>query len=84
MVKIVALLGDFWHDQEDAKAGLEAAILRLPYKDDIDLQYITYEQVSQVLEGKPDLLINAKMDQLNPNDEQVMTWLTERYHRSHF
>jgi type 1 glutamine amidotransferase len=77
MVKIVALLGDFWHDQEDAKAGLEAAILRLPYKDDIDLQYITYEQVSQVLEGKPDLLINAKMDQLNPNDEQVMTWLTE-------
>ena len=77
MVKIVALLGDFWHNHDDAKAGLEAAISRLPYKEAVDLQYITYEEVSQALDGKPDLFINAKMDQLNPKDEQVITWLTE-------
>ncbi|QIZ07176.1 ThuA domain-containing protein [Priestia megaterium] len=77
MVKIVALLGDYWHDRDDAKAGLEAAFSRLPYKEEIDLQYITYEEVSQVLDDKPDLFINAKMAQLNPLDEQVITWLTE-------
>ncbi|QIZ07202.1 ThuA domain-containing protein [Priestia megaterium] len=30
-----------------------------------------------MLYDKPDLFINAKMDQLNPKDEQVITWLTE-------
>ncbi|MFP5114656.1 ThuA domain-containing protein [Bacillaceae bacterium C204] len=77
MVKIVALLGDYWHDRDDAKTGLEAALSRLPYKEEIDLQYVTYEEFSQVLDGKPDLFINAKMAQLNPMDEQVITWLTE-------
>jgi type 1 glutamine amidotransferase len=81
MVKIVALLGDYWHDGEDAKAGLEAAIKRLPNHKDIEVQYITHEEVSQVLEGKPDLFINAKMDQLNPSDEQIITWLTEELDR---
>jgi type 1 glutamine amidotransferase len=75
--KIVALLGDYWHAADDAKAGLEAAMKRLPNKDEIDLQYITYKEVSQVLGEKPDLFINAKMDQLNPRDEQVINWLTE-------
>ncbi|MFP5105323.1 ThuA domain-containing protein [Neobacillus sp. C211] len=77
MVKIAALLGDYWHDRDDAKAGLEAAFSRLPYKEEVDLQYITYEEVSQVLDDKPDLFINAKMAQLNPMDEQVTTWLIE-------
>ncbi|GAE33969.1 ThuA domain-containing protein [Halalkalibacter akibai] len=78
MAKIVALLGDYWHDGEEAKAGLEAALSRLPNKDEITLQYISYENVSQALAEQPDLFINAKMDELNPRDEQVLTWLTDK------
>lgn len=76
MVKIVALLGDYWHNADDAKAGLETAIKRLAHEK-VDLQYITHEEVSMVLDEKPDLFINAKMDQLNPKDERVFTWLTD-------
>ncbi|WP_223591944.1 ThuA domain-containing protein [Neobacillus bataviensis] len=77
MLNIAALLGDYWHDIDDLKAGLQAAISRLHYHESIDLQYITHEEVSQVLDDKPDLFINAKMAQLNPMDEQVIIWLTE-------
>lgn len=77
MIKIAALLGDYWHDEKDAKAGLEAAISRLPEHKEIDVAYITYEEAGQTLTSKPDLFINGKMDQLNPRDEQVETWLTK-------
>lgn len=77
MMKITALLGDYWHDAEDAKAGLQAAVTRLSGHEEIDVTYITYKEAGQALESKPDLFINAKMDELNPRDEQVETWLTE-------
>ncbi|WP_332631263.1 ThuA domain-containing protein [Halalkalibacter flavus] len=77
MIRIIALVGDYWHAGDDAKVGLEAAIDRMPNKKDVHLQYITHEEVSKALDEKPDLLVNAKMNQLNPKDEHVITWLTE-------
>lgn len=77
MAKIVALLGDYWHNAEDAKAGLEAAVSRLSDNENVVINYITHDEVANVLEEQPDLFINAKMDELNPTDEQVDTWLTE-------
>ncbi|MGM7722255.1 ThuA domain-containing protein [Metabacillus sp. Hm71] len=77
MIKIAALLGDYWHDPQDAKAGLKAALSRLPYKAEIDVHYITHPEVSDALDEKPTLLINAKMNRLNPKDEHVITWLTD-------
>lgn len=79
MIKIAALVGDYWHPGDDAKAGLESAINRIINKEEIDLQYITYEEVSLVLDGRPDLFINAKMNVLNPRDEQLVTWLTAEF-----
>jgi type 1 glutamine amidotransferase len=75
--KIAVLVGDYWHSGDDAKAGLEAAMNRILNKEEIALQYITYAEVSQVLDEQPDLLINGKMNVLNPRDEQIFTWLTE-------
>ena len=76
MVKIVALLGDYWHNADEAKAGLQAAIARLENKN-VNFQYITHKEVSKFLDEKPDLFINAKMDPLNPENERVYTWLTD-------
>ncbi|WP_053362862.1 ThuA domain-containing protein [Bacillus sp. FJAT-27251] len=77
MVKIAALLGDFYHSAPDAKAGLEAAVAKLPNNENIQIKYVSHEQLSQALDEKPDLFINAKMDQLNPKEDPVHTWLTE-------
>lgn len=77
MIQIAALLGDYWHEKEDAKAGLEAAMARLSFKEEVNLQYVTHEEVSEVLEQKPHLFVNAKMDPLNPQEKEVVTWLTE-------
>lgn len=76
MIKAAALLGDYWHSKEDAKAGLETALSRLSESEEVDLTYITHEEVLETLEQKPDIFINAKMDPLNPKDEEVVTWLT--------
>ncbi|WP_419955369.1 ThuA domain-containing protein [Neobacillus niacini] len=80
MIRVAALVGDYWHSGDDAKAGLEAAIKRLPDKE-IYVQYITHEEVSQVLDEQPDLFINAKMNVLNPKDEQKITWLSDEVDR---
>ncbi|MEH7253581.1 ThuA domain-containing protein [Neobacillus niacini] len=77
MVKVAALVGDYWHGDASVRAGLEAAILRLSNKDEIELQYISYQEVSHVIDNQPNLFINAKMNKLNPKDKQVITWLTE-------
>ncbi|MBU9713043.1 ThuA domain-containing protein [Evansella tamaricis] len=77
MITIVALLGDYWHNAEDAMAGLESAVSRLPNRKNINLQYITHEEVLTVLNEQPDLFINGKIDQLNPTDDKVYTWLTD-------
>ncbi|MBY0148910.1 ThuA domain-containing protein [Neobacillus niacini] len=77
MIKIAALVGDYWHNGDDAKAGLEAAINRLPYKGETEVQYVTYAEVSQALDEQPDLFINAKMNVLNPREKQLVSWLTE-------
>jgi type 1 glutamine amidotransferase len=77
LIKIVALVGDYWHSSDDAKAGLEAAINNILNKEETELQYITYVEVSRALDEQPDLFINAKMNVLNPRDEQVVTWLTK-------
>ncbi|KKI90455.1 hypothetical protein WQ54_21110 [Bacillus sp. SA1-12] len=77
MKKIVALLGDYWHEADAAQAGLEAALSRLPYNTEIRVQYLTHTDVSQALDEKPPLFINAKMNELNPKDKHVMTWLTD-------
>jgi type 1 glutamine amidotransferase len=77
MVKIVALLGDFYHPAQDAKAGLEAAIAKLPCEEKVQVKHISHVEVSQALDEKPDLFLLAKMDQLNPREEPDATWLTE-------
>lgn len=80
MIRIAALVGDYWHSGDDAKAGLDAAIKRVPNME-VDLQYVTYEKVSHVLDGQLDLFINAKMNVLNPRDDQEITWLTDEIDR---
>lgn len=75
MIKIAALAGDYWHSGDDVKAGLYAAIKRLTNLE-VELQHITYDNVSQVLDDQLDLFINAKMNVLNPKDEHKKTWLT--------
>jgi type 1 glutamine amidotransferase len=65
------------HEASAAKAGLEAAVARLPNKENIQIKYVSHEQLSQALDEKPDLFIIAKMDQLNPKEDPAHTWLTE-------
>ncbi|ADU32092.1 hypothetical protein Bcell_3853 [Evansella cellulosilytica DSM 2522] len=77
MVKIVALLGDFWHSESAYKAGLEAAINRLPNKDNVALRYITIDEVSTALDENPDIFVNGKMDPQTPQEEDVQAWLTD-------
>ncbi|MBU9722757.1 MULTISPECIES: ThuA domain-containing protein [Bacillaceae] len=77
MVKIVALLGDFYHDEDAYKVGLEAAIDRLPNKEDVELRYITTDEVGAALAEKPDLFVNGKMDPQKPEEEDVQAWLTD-------
>lgn len=74
MKKVTALLGDYWHQEEPLKKGLENAIT--PIKDKLTISYIKYEDFPDLLEDQPNLIIISKENRLNPQNETIQTWMT--------
>lgn len=73
--KITAILGDFYHQAELAVQSLEAAMKKLSIEAEID--YITIDELSHNLNSNPDLMILFAENRLNPEDEEVLTWMDE-------
>lgn len=75
MIRLVAVLGDYYHTDEWAKQSLEIA---LGYgKEDLQIDYCSPEQLTEVLAKQPDVVILFKENRVNPVDENVVTWMTE-------
>jgi len=77
MVKVLAVLGDFYHPAEWAKESLEYAISSQSDLDDFQIIYCAYESLKDELSYQPDGVILFKENRLNPFDEIVKEWMTE-------
>jgi type 1 glutamine amidotransferase len=70
--KIVAILGDYYHDAEYSKKSLELAVQQL---EGVTLEYITYSNLVDHLQSKPDAVILYADNKINPQDSIVNTWM---------
>ncbi|MBT2638623.1 ThuA domain-containing protein [Bacillus sp. ISL-39] len=71
MKKIVAVLGDYWHQENMIQESLEAAVKNLP----VEVSYIRYQDLEKALNDDPAAVILYKENRLNPLDEIVETWM---------
>ncbi|WP_160724420.1 ThuA domain-containing protein [Bacillus sp. USDA818B3_A] len=74
MVRITAVLGDYYHPAESIKESLENALQTIK---DLQLKFCTYEQLEDELSTQPDAVILFKEDRLNPTEEKATHWMTE-------
>ncbi|MCM3690435.1 ThuA domain-containing protein [Neobacillus niacini] len=75
MIRLAAVLGDYYHSSEWAKQSLETALSF--GKEDLQIDYCTSEQLPEILEKQPDVVIHFKENRVNPANEIVETWLTQ-------
>ncbi|PFN97246.1 trehalose utilization [Bacillus sp. AFS076308] len=77
MVKLLAILGDYYHPAEWAKESLEEAIRANFGGEDVQLVFGSYETLKDELLDQPDGVVLFKENRLNPTDEIVRDWMTE-------
>lgn len=72
-MKIVAVLGDYYHDEAHYKKAISHTVETM---DGIEILYIKRKNLINKLKDKPDLVILASENRINPHEEDTRTWLT--------
>ncbi|SKA09671.1 Trehalose utilisation [Pilibacter termitis] len=74
MKNIACFLGDFYHAHDDYLTFLREVLENQP---DIELTDYPLADLGRILEEKPDLIIFSLENRLNPEERNVLTWLTD-------
>lgn len=77
-MKIVAVLGDFYHKESLLKNALSDAVREI---EGIELVYASRLELVDKLREKPDLVIVASENRLDPERDPEQKWLTESVER---
>lgn len=77
MVRVVAILGDYYHPSGRAKESLERALVSSISKEEIQIDYCSHEQIKEKLSLHPDAVILFKENRLNPIEVQEEKWMSE-------
>jgi type 1 glutamine amidotransferase len=76
MKKIIAILGDYYHDEGLLKQSLNTAFNSSATREEcISLEYIKVEQLAEKLQEQPDAVILSKANKLNPTEPSVEYWM---------
>lgn len=76
--QIIAVLGDYYHDEEVVAESLEKALLELKFMFDekIEMTYVSVGDLIGSLTDQPDLVILFAENRINPSSENIETWMT--------
>ncbi|GAB2536833.1 ThuA domain-containing protein [Gracilibacillus alcaliphilus] len=74
--RITAVLGDYYHSRETAVQSLEQARKQLGKAANIEIEYITADQLIDHLPTHPDAVILGVENRINPEADQVERWMT--------
>ncbi|MCT8138049.1 ThuA domain-containing protein [Anaerobacillus sp. CMMVII] len=77
--RFLAILGDYYHTGEHALKSLEKTIKE--YANNISVEYINVDHLTEGLETNPDAVILFKENRLNPQDAKVHTWMSNYVER---
>ncbi|WP_181438547.1 ThuA domain-containing protein [Paenibacillus sambharensis] len=76
--RIIAVLGDHWHDPAVSGEALRLAVREAEplLQTAIEIEIVPAEQLASRLSDNPDAVVMYKEDRINPLDEAVRTWMT--------
>ena len=77
MKRIVAIIGDYYHEPERIRQSLEQALLLPDGSRLAEVIYAEAESLSQVLKERPDAVVLFKEDRVNPTDALVRGWMVD-------
>lgn len=78
MKKILAILGDYYHEEWLLQQSLDKAIETYTTElEQIEIEYIKVEQLAEKLQEQPDVVILSKGNKLNPKEKYPSIWLDE-------
>lgn len=78
MKKIIALVGDYYHHEDNISGSLNSALLKLTEEgDQIEIEYIKTDQLSGKLQEQPNVVVLSKTNRLNPTEEKHEFWMCE-------
>jgi|HigsolmetaGSP12D_1036236.scaffolds.fasta_scaffold00532_10 type 1 glutamine amidotransferase len=77
MKKIVALVGDYYHDEALARGALTAAHAAAGLAGEAELAFIGADALAEALAQAPAAVVLFKENRLNPQDADVRTWMDE-------
>jgi hypothetical protein len=75
--QIVAILGDYYHDENLSSQALEQIVAVLKEEVDVHLSFGSYQSIIEDLSKNPDVVILFKLYKLNPTAPKVETWMNE-------
>ncbi|MBD0383652.1 ThuA domain-containing protein [Paenibacillus sedimenti] len=77
MKRVVAVAGDYYHPQQLIQQTLLTAMNADIADRSMHIDFCETEHLVKVLQELPDAVILFKEDRINPQDDQVSTWMTE-------
>ncbi|MDP4106090.1 MAG: hypothetical protein Q8935_14225 [Bacillota bacterium] len=78
MKKIIAILGDYYHEEGVIQRSLNKALETLTtHVDQIKVEYINVEQLAEKLQERPEAVILSKGNKLNPKEINAEYWMNE-------
>ncbi|MBS4205949.1 ThuA domain-containing protein [Lederbergia citrea] len=72
--RVIAFVGDFYHKKEWAVASLNKALESVP---EVSVEYLSAENMIEHLRSNPDSVILFKENRLNPQDDEIKTWMDD-------
>lgn len=84
-MRLVAVLGDYYHDPILFKQTMEhilKGLQELNQTKEITIDYVNRQDVTNYLTPETDLVILAAENRLNPDADDVKTWMTEQISES--
>ncbi|MBD8068647.1 ThuA domain-containing protein [Bacillus sp. PS06] len=76
MKRVLAILGDYYHEEVSRVEALNAVVKRgIEEGNPVEVEYITYEELMVKLKDRPDAVILSKANQLNPVESPTSYWM---------
>lgn len=72
-MKIIAVLGDFYHEEDVFSNALSEAVATI---EDVDLIYARRQTIIEKLKEDPDLVILASENRLDPEEDEKEKWMS--------
>jgi type 1 glutamine amidotransferase len=77
MKKVVAIVGDFYHDVDLAKESLMTALTPFIEDKKIELTYALVTDIAEELKGNPDMVVLFAEDRVDPQVDPDLKWMTK-------